>query len=120
MARDAVIEQRLLTWAEWLKVGDGSGFPVKSVLHEDWSPPGKGVTPTLKVSRASHQVRATHAAVQALRPSLLATVVAHYVVRMSNEETAAVLECRPATVCERIDRAHRELAGSFCNIEQHG
>ena len=118
MARDNKIEARLLEWAEWLKVGDGSGYAVKSVLHEDWSPPGKGTTPTMKVSSAGREVRATDAAVRDLRPALKATVVARYVLRMSNEEAAAVLECQANTVCTRIEEAHRVLAGSFCNIEQ--
>ncbi len=120
MARDAEIEARLLVWAEWLKVGDGSGYPVKSVLHEDWSPPGKGMTPTLKVMAVSSNVRETDAAVKALKMSLRAAVVAHYVYRMTNSEAGGILDCQADTVTRRIEEAHRELARSFCNIRQVG
>jgi DNA-directed RNA polymerase specialized sigma24 family protein len=106
MARDAGIEARLLRWAEGLKSGDGNGYPVMSVLHEDWSPPSPGVTPTMKVTVGQSDVRQTHRIVERMSERMRATVVAHYVLRMSARDAAAVLDCAERTVAERIDQAH--------------
>ena len=59
--RDEAMHVRLVEWAQWRRVGDGSGYPTMSVLHEDWSPPSPGVTPTMKVS-TSVSVHVTHRA----------------------------------------------------------
>lgn len=125
MARDQAMEQRLLRWAEWVKTGDGSGYPVKSVLHEDWSPPSPGITPTMKVSPAN-DARSTHRLVSRLSERLQHTLWAHYVMRMSDVQAGEVLECMPDTVQARIEAAHRALMGlscsndqEFCNIRQN-
>lgn len=107
MARNSDVEARLLRWAEGLKSGDGNGYPVMSVLHEDWSPPSPGVTPTLKVTVGRSDVRQTHRIVEQMSERLRATVVAHYVLRMSAADAAAALDCAERTVAERIDQAHR-------------
>lgn len=124
MAKDAAMDARLWRWAEWLKSGDGSGYPVKCTLHEDWSPPSPGIVPTLKVS-PSNDARQTQRLVHRLSERMLATLVAHYVVRMSAADAAAALDCKPDTVHARIEAAHCELLGliaeehqEFCNIRQ--
>ena len=123
MARDMAMDARLWRWAEWLKSGDGSGYPVKSTLHEDWSPPTPGLTPSMKVS-SHNDARQTQRLVCLLSDRLQATLVAHYVVRMSVGDAAAVLDCKPDTVHARIEAAHGELLGmlktdrrEFCNIQ---
>lgn len=122
MARDTEIEARLLRWAQAVTVGDGAGYPVKCVLHEDWSPPGNGITPTMKVAPAS-DVRETHRAIATLGGHLRDTVVVHYVYKGTLAEQALRLECQPDTVLDRIERAHRAIRqalGSFCNIQRTG
>lgn len=109
MARDEQIEARLWRWAEWLKCGDSSGYPVKSVLHEDWSPPSKGALPSMRVALPGSDALSTHRMVLALKPSWQATVVSHYVVRMSTAEAAAALEVQPDTVLDRLERIHAHL-----------
>lgn len=52
MAKNSDMDARLWLWAERLKCGDGSGYPVKCTIHPDWSPPSPGITPTMKVSPA--------------------------------------------------------------------
>lgn len=124
MAKDALIDARLWRWAEWLKSGDGSGYPVKSTLHEDWSPPSPGMRPGMKVAPANDAPQ-TQRLVYRLSDRMRATLVAHYVVRMSAADAGAVLECKPDTVHARIEAAHGELLGmiaeerqEFCNIRQ--
>ena len=89
-------------------MGDGSGYPAMSVIHPMWQPPTPGTTPTMKVASASDVAR-THAAIGRLSDRLQATLVAHYILRWPMEEQAAVLECEPATVYARVERAHVEL-----------
>lgn len=110
MARDARIEHRLQRWAQWITIGDGSGYAARSVLHPEWSPPTKGSAPTLKVGAAS-DVRETHRAIGLLSMRQANTVVVHYVLRLPMAEQALRLECAERTVFERIDDAHRRLAG---------
>ena len=109
MARIEEIDRLLWLWAEQLKVGDGSGYPTKSTLHEDWSPPSPGVTPTMKVAGRGLTGIGKH--VDQLPDSVKATVVAKYLLRMSDRDAAAVLACAEATVGQRIVRAHQMLAG---------
>jgi len=122
MARIPEMEARLQRWAHGVTVGDGSGFPVMSVIHPEWQPPSPGVTPTLKVSAGS-DVRETHRAIAQLSARLVATLVAHYVLRPPIGQQALMLDCSTATVYLRVERAHRRLAevlGSFCNMEKVG
>ena len=109
MAAIEVIHQRLQRWAQGVTVGDGSGYASVCTIHPNWSPPQPGMTPTMKVSAAS-DVGQTHAAVQKLAPALRATLLVHYILRPSVDEQAALLDCQPRTVHERVERAHRELA----------
>ena len=110
MQRLAEIEARLQRWAQWLKVGDGSGYPVKSTLHEDWSPPAPGVRPSMKVSSASREILITDTAVRMLSQAKLATVVAVYVLRMPAADAAKALACEPDTVHKRVATIHHDLA----------
>lgn len=122
MARDPQIEARMQRWAEWLTSGDGSGYPVKSTLHQDWSPPSPGITPTMKTGRGSDGAQ-TQRMVMALSERRQATLVAVYVLRMPIADAAAALDCAPDTVLDRVERIHRQLlgqlqsAGEFCNIQ---
>lgn len=108
MARLDEIDRLLWLWAETLKVGDGSGYPTKAVLHPDWSPPSPGITPTLKVS--SRRRDAVGPLVGRLPDSLKATLAAKYLLRMSDREAAAALDCAVATVGQRVTRAQQLLA----------
>jgi len=111
MARIQWVHERLLRWAQGITVGDGNGFPAMSMIHPQWQPPTPGQTPTMKVGPAS-DTRRTHDAVGQLPPALVATVMAHYVLRLSDKDAAAHpdVDCQPATVPKRIETAHRLLA----------
>jgi DNA-directed RNA polymerase specialized sigma24 family protein len=125
MARDPQIEARLQRWAQWLTAGDGSGYPVKSTLHEDWSPPSPGMTPTMKTVKGSDGPQ-TQRMVSGLSDRRRATLVAVYVLRMPIADAAAALDCAPDTVLDRVERIHRQLLGligearEFCNIQRTG
>lgn len=90
--------------------GDGSGYPTMSVLHQDWSPPSPGQTPTLKVSMSSGEAMRMHAAIAALPMRSRNTLVVHYCQRLTIEQQAAALGCQPDTVKNRIEVLHRTLA----------
>jgi DNA-directed RNA polymerase specialized sigma24 family protein len=109
MARDERIDARLWRWAEWLKSGDGGGYPVKSTLHEDWAPPTPGMRPGMRVAPANDAPQ-THSLVHRLSERAIATLTAHYVLRMNPAAAATVLCCQPDTVHARIEAAHRDLA----------
>lgn len=109
MARIDWVEARLQRWAEWLKVGDGAGYPARCVLHENWSPPSPGTTPQLKVAPPSDAPQ-THRIVLGLSERMRATLAAHYLLGMTAQDAAAVLECAPDTVHQRIERAHALIA----------
>ena len=122
MARIPHIEARLNRWAAWRTCGDGSGYPVKNPIHETWQPPSPGMTPTLKVS-ATTDAKQTEWAIEQLPPKLGATVFVHYLCRhWTPEEQGAAVGCQANTVSDRIDRAHRLLAGVLdlqnvgCNV----
>lgn len=108
MGKDDRIERLLIEWAQWLTVGDGSGYASMSPLHVDWSPPSPGQTPTLKVGKATAAGR-THRAIGQLSQRLQNTLVVHYVLKLPLAEQGERLECRPSTVVERVAAAHREL-----------
>jgi DNA-directed RNA polymerase specialized sigma24 family protein len=109
MARDPRIEARLQRWAVMLTVGDGSGYPMTSVLDKSWTPPTPGQSPTLKVG-ASSDARQTHRAIASLSLRLANTLVVHYVMRLPLSEQAERLGCAQSTIGARIDVAHRQLA----------
>lgn len=115
MARDPLMEARLQRWAEWITVGDGSGYPKRCVLHEDWSIPPAGSAPSLKVA-APLDARATHRAVAQLSMRLANTLVVHYVLRLPIDEQAARLGCQRATVYQRVEQAHALLAKALPGV----
>jgi hypothetical protein len=125
MPRDAQMEARLQRWAQWVTVGDGSGYPVKSVLHPEWQPPSPGITPTLKVAPAT-DVRATHWAIAHLvqrgvmSQRLANTLVVHYCMHLSLSDQAMRLECSIDSIHDRVERAHRMLMRELCNIHELG
>lgn len=110
MARIDWVEQRLQRWAQAVTVGDGSGYPVMSVLHEDWMPPSPGVTPSMKVSLGCNDARSTHRAIAWLSLKQRNTVVMHYRMKLPIAEHAERLGCPVDTVHGRIEAAHRRLA----------
>ena len=111
MAKIGWVDEALQRWAAVVVEGkDGSGFPTMSVLHEDWSPPTPGQTPTMKVVRGTGDVRRVHAAVAQLSLRERNTVVLHYCRRMSLAEQGAELGCQAETVAKRIEVIHRALA----------
>jgi DNA-directed RNA polymerase specialized sigma24 family protein len=112
MAKIAWVDEALQRWAAVVVGGaDGSGYPTMSVLHEDWSPPSPGQTPTLKTVQGTGDVRRTHAALALLTVRARNTVVVHYCKRLSLEEQGAELGCQAKTVLERIGTIHRQLSG---------
>ena len=127
MARDNDIHARLLAWAQYVTVGDGSGYPAMSVLHPEWQPPAPGTTPTMKVSAPSMAAQ-THRAIGMLSLRLANTLVVHYVLKLPMAEQAERLECEERTVYLRVEAAQRQLRGllmdgpqsTFCNIQEVG
>lgn len=116
MARDEVVERRLRVWAQWLMVGDGSGYPSMSTLHPDWSPPSPGTTPTMKVG-ASSSARETHRLVGLLSERLQATLLLHYCTNLPVAEQALRLGCQADTVHKRVQVAHKLLQGVLRNTD---
>lgn len=109
MARDAEIDRMLVEWAQVQRAGNGAGYPQRSVLHPEWSPPSSGMTPTL-VSVPTRSVAGVHWAVSMLSLRLRNTVVVHYCMRgLSVAEQAERLECGERTVNDRIEAAHRKI-----------
>ncbi len=110
MGKDDRIEALLIEWAQWVKVGDGSGYSTMSVLSADWMPPTPGMTPTMKTSRHS-TAQATHRAITQLSQRIRNTLVVHYVQRpaLSIAQQAERLDCADSTVLARVTFAHREL-----------
>lgn len=108
MARDPQIEARLQRWAQWVQVGDGSGYPVMSVLHPSWSPPAGGIVPGMKVSVGGDEQQ-TNNAIRYLSIKLANALVVHYVIKGSLASQAELLDCAPDTVLGRVERAHAAL-----------
>ena len=117
MARDDQVDRLLRQWAQWLMVGDGSGYPARSTLHPEWSPPTPGTTPTLKVS-APTTAKRTHQAVQGLSDRLQTTLWLHYCTQLSVADQAVRLQCQPDTVGKRIQQAHLQLKGVLHNTDR--
>lgn len=109
MAQIEWVDRRLREWAQWLAVGDGSGYASVCTLSKDWSPPTPGTTPTLKVSRSSQAVQ-THRAVMGLSERLQMTLKLHYCTQLSAQERALRLECQVVTLEKRLWAAHAALA----------
>lgn len=114
MARDVDVEGRLLRWAAYVTVGDGSGFPAMSVIHPEWQPPSPGTTPSMKVSSFS-DAKQTHRAIGRLSQRQANTLVVHYVLKLPLADQAARLGCAESTVTARIDQAHARLRAELCN-----
>lgn len=110
MARDVEIEARLKRWAEWRKVGDGSGYSSISPLHPNWTPPSPGMRPGVRAARPT-DARQTDCAVRRLSARLQMTLELHYCRNLSLAEQAERLDCAESTVVQRIDSAHRLLLG---------
>lgn len=119
MRRDVYVEARLLRWAEWRKVGDGSGYSRVNVLHPSWSPPAPGVRPAPRVANWS-DAKETERAVRRLSQRLQDTLVLVYCRNLSRGEQAERLGCAPGTVTQRIAAAHRELLGIFAGTVERG
>lgn len=120
MAVDAEIEARLQRWAQYVTVGDGSGYAAINTLHEDWSPPTPGMTPTMKALTTS-DVRQTHRLIAQLSMRLRNTLVVHYCLRLPVDQQAERLGCGRSTVHERVSEAHRQMQALlrpvFCNLD---
>lgn len=104
MARDEAMHQRLLAWAQWVTVGDGSGYPSMCVLHESWSPPTPGTAPTMKVAAPS-SARQTHRIIASWSVRMRNTVVLYYCTQLPVAEQAERLGCDESTVHKRIGAA---------------
>jgi DNA-directed RNA polymerase specialized sigma24 family protein len=119
MARDALMEARLQRWAEYVTVGDGSGYAATNVLHEDWSPPSPGQRPTLKVCTPT-DARETARAVNRLHEKMQHVAVVHYIKRGPVWWQAEQLQCQPDTVHQRVERLHAALLAELCNNHEPG
>lgn len=108
MARNEMIERLLQDWAQWMKIGDGSGYPTKCTIHPLWSPPSAGITPTMKVGSPSSAMQ-TGRAIRTLSERLQNTLVLHYVMNLSVADQAERLACKPETVDARLRTSHRLL-----------
>jgi DNA-directed RNA polymerase specialized sigma24 family protein len=119
MADHDDIEARLWRWAEYVKGGSsGAGYPVKCTLHEDWSPPSPGMTPTMKVIPAN-DAPSTHRIIAQMTAKHRAALVARYVMRLTYAAAGLAMECQEETARARTDAAQRELArmlGTCCNM----
>lgn len=111
MAKIKTVDDMLRRWAAAVAgEGDGSGYPTMSVLHEDWSPPAPGQTPTMKTVSRGRDVERVHAAVAQLSMRERNTVVVCYCKRLSVAEQAEQLGCAAVTVEKRVEAIHRALA----------
>lgn len=108
MARDNEVEAMLQRWAEAVKVGDGSGYARVNTIHPNWSPPSKGVRPTMKVGWSS-DVLETGRLIARLSLRLRNTVVVHYVMGLSLAEQGERLACAASTVTRRVEQAHARI-----------
>jgi DNA-directed RNA polymerase specialized sigma24 family protein len=119
MARDDAMHQRLRAWAQWRVVGDGSGYPVMSVLHKDWSPPSPGITPTLKASSVSMEVRQTDRVVQRMSERMRETLLLVYgFPSLSMWEMAARLGVAERTVTERVEAGQAALREALDGVRR--
>lgn len=109
MARDAEMHARLQAWAQWVTVGDGSGYPTVSTIHPNWSPPSAGVRPMMKVAAPSSARQTHRAMLQVFSQRLRDTVALYYCTQLPVAEQAVRLECDESTVHKRIVVAHRLL-----------
>lgn len=123
MPRDEAMHLLLLDWAQWVMVGDGSGYPSMSVIHPDWSPPSLGITPTMKASAPS-SARRINRAMASWSATLRNTVVVVYCIPgMTLAEKAQHLGCAERTVQMRVGMAHQALRlvlGEFHNLRHSG
>mgnify|MGYP001769404290 CR=1 FL=1 len=109
---EASVEALLQQWAEWVRVGDGSGYPRTSMLHPEWSPPASGQRPSMKVGAASRGPE-INALVRRLSGRLQATLVMHYCYPgLSRAAQVARLDvlgfgCSVATLGVRVAQARR-------------
>lgn len=120
MANNDAIDARLWRWAEWLKAGDGSGYPVRNILHPSWMPPagrsgGAPAVPTPTDAKQTHRLLHDR---EIVSDTQRATVSAVYLLRMSAAEAAAVLHCAPSTVRDRIARVQAALAAALSAFDQ--
>lgn len=124
MARIDWVDRALREWAQHVIAGDGSGYPMKSTLHPQWSIPRAGSTPTLKAACPS-TARQTHRAIATLSMRLRNTLIVHYVLSLPTVEQCerlSQIEQRGELLCARavelrIERAHHLLAGVLRNSE---
>lgn len=109
MGKDDRIEALLIEWAQWLTVGDGSGYATMSVLHVDWQPPSPGITPTMKTATPS-RARRLHRQIGLMSQRMSNTLVVHYCLRLPIAEQAARLDCSVSAVHARVTLAHRTIS----------
>ena len=102
----AAAEALLLAWGGWVRNGPVvAGYPMRSVLHPDWSPGrGAGAVVANAARGTDAKLRALHA--QLLQPTtsdkLRATAVAVYVRRWPEARCADELGCSVAAHRARL------------------
>lgn len=116
------MERRLREWGSWLAAGCSTtgGYPTKSVLHPEWSPPSSGSRPAMKVATVrDNRERAVHAVVCAMSHRLQQTLIVQYVINVSLEERLTRLGCGKATLYARVTAAKRTI-GAELRVEKEG
>lgn len=116
--RDEDLELRLMQWGAAVSVGDGSGYPCINVIHPNWTPPSRGLTPALKV-RPGGDVRRMHRAIGTLPIKQRNAIVLAYAMRLSVAEQCQRLECSERVRQDRLRAAKITLMvrlEGFCNI----
>ena len=112
------MERRLREWGTWLAAGCSTtgGYPTKSVLHPEWSPPQSGSRPAMKVATVrDHREREVHAVVCGMSARMQQTLLVRYVLNLSERERAERLRCAPSTVRVRVMAAKRGLLAALNN-----
>lgn len=103
------VERRLLAWGAWVAGGHQVGYPMTSVLHENWMPPAPGQLPTMQAARSTAQERQMHGLVEKLSLKLRNTLVVVYVLRLPLGQREQRLQCEAGTVRVRITQAKAQL-----------
>ncbi|QOR55224.1 MAG: hypothetical protein SHS37scaffold296_41 [Burkholderiales phage 68_11] len=113
MARIEWVEVRLREWGEWVRSEGRSdkstGYPARNCLHPDWGRPGQGAAPSFNVQRIGRGSE-THFHLHGLSETLQWTLLLVYGYDWSVSAVSKAMATSPATVDQRIWRAHAALA----------
>jgi DNA-directed RNA polymerase specialized sigma24 family protein len=112
MARIDWIEQQLQNWARW-KLCSGSGVLGFASVDLADADAGRDGYITATIPTVDCEASEMNDAIERLPSELKATVLEVYLGRGGMKDKARRLCCAPATIDQRIYRAHRMLADHF-------